>query len=148
LYTLKDDDHSFGGLSFLSFYKLYMQTEDPTEYLFAKTYLDGWQHWELLCRAPWFKPYLVRFRTELDLGIRAAALQRIKGESKSNSKNAFTANRFLLEKGWISKESTRGRPSNDEITRKAQEVLQDSQILDEDFQRIITLPRMKVPLNA
>ena len=142
IYTLKDEDHTFNGKEYLSLYRLYMEEDDPTEYIFAKKHMDSWQHWEALCRSPWFKDYLTRWRHELELRLKAEALQRIKAESKSGSKNAFAANRFILEKGYA-KESTRGRPSKDEISRRATELAQDEGYLEEDFSRVITITNPK-----
>jgi hypothetical protein len=131
IYTLKNEDH----LVYLSLYKLYMALEDPTEYLFAQEYLDGWEHWQAITRTNWFKPYVSRWRQELELKIKAIALRNIKAESRSSSKNALSANRYLLEKGWIDK-SPRGRPSNEDISRRELEIIEDRSVLNEDFNRI------------
>jgi len=132
VYTLKNEDH----LHYLSLYKLYMAAEDPTEYLFAMEYLDGWEHWQAISRTNWFRPYVTRWRQELDLKLRAEALQRIKAESKSSSKNALAASRFLLEKGWNTEGSPRGRPSKEDIKRRELEIIEDKSNYDDDFNRI------------
>jgi hypothetical protein len=131
LYTLKDFDHE----GFPSLYRLYMQEADPTEYIFATKYFDSFDHWKNLTGRPWFKEIVARWREELDVSIRAAALKRIIAESKSASKNAFTANKYLLEKGWI--QNGKGRPSKEAIQAAAKEEAQKSQVLEDDYLRVV-----------
>lgn len=139
-YTLKDWDHVVGDVTYPSLYRLYLSTEDLTEYEFANLHLDGWEHWEMLTSSTWFKPYVERWRKELSLKIKARALNRLKSEASSSSKNAFLANKFLIEKGWVDKDSTgknsRGRPSKDEVKAAANEIALVERRLEEDFERL------------
>ncbi len=133
VYTLTDRDHE----GYRSLYLLYMEANDPTEWRFATTYLDCWEHWEKLCEATWFRPYRDRWRKELELRMKSQALARIMSESKTSSKESFQANKYLLEKGWEPKDSSgRGRPSKDEINKAAKEIATTSARLDEDFDRL------------
>lgn len=133
VYTLKDHDHE----GFRSLYRLYMETNDPTEWRFATEFLDGWEHWELLCKTTWFQPYVSRWRKELELRLRSQALSRIMSESKTASKESFAANKYLLEKGWEPKDSgRRGRPSKDEVSKAAREIASTNSRLEEDFERL------------
>jgi hypothetical protein len=136
VYTLKDDPHE----GFPSLYRLYMETKDPTEWKFANAHLGGWRHWELLCESEWFKPYVERWRKELELAIKSEALARIMATGRSSSKEAFTANRFIVEKGWEPKEpqNKRGRPSKEEIRRAAEDHFVNARNLDEDFDRLFS----------
>lgn len=136
VYTLKDQDH----LGYPSLYRLYMETNDPTEYKFATEHLDGWEHWEMLCQCTWFQPYVQRWRRELELRMKSEALSRIMREAKTNSRDSFTANRYLLEKGWEVKEkNTKGRPSKDQIREAAHEIASTRSRIDEDFERLNSL---------
>jgi len=132
VYTLKDVDHE----GYRSLYRLYMETNDPTEWAFATKYLDGFGHWELLCDTTWFRPYIQRWRRELDLRLKSQALSRIMSEAKTSSKESFAANKYLLEKGWEPKVNARGRPSKDEIKRAANEIASSNSRLEEDFSRL------------
>lgn len=137
VYTLKDDDHTVDGKTYKSLYKLYMDTNDPTEWRFATTYLDGWEHWEILCECSWFKPYIERWRRELELRMKSEALARIMREGKTNSKESFQANKYLLEKGWEPKTTQkRGRPSKEEIAQEARTILESTSRIEEDFERL------------
>ena len=138
VYTLKDRDHE----GYPSLYRLYIEGNDLTEYEFANTYLEGWAHWEALCSCTWFKPYLERWRRELLLKNKAQALKRIISESKSDSRNAFTANRFLVTSGWMDAEEKpkRGRPSKKEIEQEKYDILS----ADKELQEIAKSMNLKV----
>ena len=134
VYTLKDVDHQ----GFPSLYRLYMELDDPTEWEVSQKLVDGWGHWEMLCASEWFKPFIERWRKELELRMKSKALARIRAEAKSGSKESFMANKYVLEKGWEPKESqtTRGRPSKDEIKKAANEIATNNTRLEEDFLRL------------
>lgn len=132
LYTLKDQDHE----GFPSLYRLYMQEADPTEYIFATKYFDSYDHWKGMTTRPWFKEIVARWREELDVKIRADALKRIIAESKSASKNSFVANKYLLEKGWISQ--GKGRPSKEQVQAAVKEEAEKAKVLDDDFLRVVS----------
>ncbi|SHH47151.1 hypothetical protein SAMN05444169_7620 [Bradyrhizobium erythrophlei] len=133
IYTLKDEDH----LGYPSLRQLYLAEGDPTEFKFAVSHLDGWDHWTDLCESSWFKPYLSRWRNELELKIKSAALARIMVEAKTASKNSFMANRYLVERAWESRhESKVGRPSKAAIREAAHEQASDAARIAKDFERL------------
>jgi hypothetical protein len=135
VYTLKDEDHK----GFPSLYRLYLETRDPTEYLFANKYLGGWKHWQELCECTWFAPYVARWRQELELSIKAEALSRLLEESENTlSKKYVDVNRYLLEKGWVEKESTsKGRPSKQQVKDEAVRLAKESSQVEDDFARLV-----------
>ena len=120
-----------------------MESGDLTEYTFATEHLDGWAHWEALCSCVWFKPYLERWRKELTLRHKAGALKRIISEAQSSSRNAFTANKFLVQGGWVDPEEKpkRGRPSKKEVEAEKQAILSS----DKELQDIVR--NMDIKLN-
>lgn len=133
IYTLKDHDHE----GYKSLYRLYMECDDPTEYSFATTYLDGWGHWERLCRTPFFEPYVERWRKELELRFRSRALQNIKGLAEGSGRDKLTANKILLDGKWGKTEAKgRGRPSKEEIKKEASRLADAERQLEDDFNRI------------
>lgn len=134
LYTLKDVPHE----GFPSFYQLYMAIDDPTEWEVSQQLTDGWEHWEMLCNCSWFKPFVERWRKELQLRMMSQALVRIKSEAKTGSKESFGANKYLLEKGWEPKERTtaRGRPSKEEIKKAADDLVRSDNQLSKDYERL------------
>jgi hypothetical protein len=135
LYTLKNEDHE----GYASLYRRYMDFRDPTEVKFANAYFDGWEHWQMICNSSWFKPYIKRWREELELHIRAEALSNILATSKdTDSKFFYEANKFILSGNWKPKpdKDAVGRPSKESIREKAEELFMSAQQTDEDYKRL------------
>lgn len=127
LYTLQP--HDYRGC--LSLYRLFMEMSDDSEYTFAKTYFDGWRHWESLCKSHWFRPYIEQWREELALKTKAEAIQTAKRISLAGGKDALTAAKYVAERGWDKTPARRGRPTKEKV------ILQDEQsILEDDLIRI------------
>jgi hypothetical protein len=133
-YTLKDFDHQ----GYPSLYRLYLEVSDPTEYTFATKHFYNYDHWMKVSQTRWMAPLVSKWRTELELKIRSAALARLIAEGKATtSKNSFQANKYLLEKGWLDKES-KGRPSKEAVQAEAKRQAAELKTLDEDYLRIVT----------
>lgn len=137
LYTLKDQDHIVDGRVFPSIKRLYVEMEDTTEYEFANTYFDNYQHWKKLKASPWFKPIYEEMKEELALKLRHRYLSRVK-ELTSDEKLAMQANRYLLENDVVDKNvDKRGRPSKKAIEEEANKLFTDANAIDEDFDRLL-----------
>lgn len=135
VYTLKNEDHE----GYPSLYRLYIESvdRDPTEYHFATTYLDGWDHWEMLLECTWFKPYASRWRREARIRRSAFYLNQIARIAKSGSREALTASRYMLEEGWVPKEkNSKGRPSKDEIQQEAKRQAELDNLTAQDAERL------------
>lgn len=135
MYTLKDKDHK----GYPSLYRLYMDMADPLEINFAEAYLDGWEHWQMICDTVWFKPYIKRWRHELQLKLRAEALLRIRDIAKDEThRGSLAANKILLDGGWQTKEDTKkvGRKSKDEIKAEAERLFVSEKDALADLERI------------
>lgn len=134
IYTLKEHPH----LNYPSLYQAYLTTADPTEYSFVQNYLGGWSHWEDLTSCSWFKPYIMAWRRELDVKIKAKALSHLFAAADGpDVKISIPVNKYLLEKDWTPQgQKKRGAPSKDEIKSAARELaVMDSQI-EADFERL------------
>ena len=133
-YTLKDVDHN----GYLSLYRLYMELEDTTEWEFANTYLEDYQHWTKLCECTWFKPYVTRWRHELQQKLRARALRSIKSVANADDKDSYAANKYLLDKGYAPPEapSKRGRPTKSQVDKEARFLAQEEKQLRYDLERL------------
>lgn len=142
-YTLKDRPSvTTEGKELPSLYQLYMKfgVLDPTEYTFATTALDGWEHWLMIREATWFKKdYYLRWKHELDVKIRSNALIELLQESKMKGKNAWAINRFLVKEGYETPGTNpkRGRPTKDDITKAAKETLEEREKVRDDLNRIL-----------
>src|SRR5688572_33124527 len=116
-----------------------MQEGDPFEYRFATTHLQDWTHWQTLCELSWFKPLVTRWREELDLRMKSESLARIIDEARSDRRESLSANKYLLEKGWQPKGSSKdqvGRPSKEKIRNEAERLYQEHSRIGSDVARI------------
>ena len=138
IYTLKDKDHD----GYESLYVLYMAANDPTEMKFARECFEGWEHWQMVANATWFKPFINRWRDELELRIRSKALANILEEASDRySKVRYEANKYLLSSAWKparDKDSV-GRPSKEKIKEEAQKLFEIDQSILLDLERLNTV---------
>jgi len=132
IYTLKDRDHK----GYPSLYRLYMEENDPTEYLFAMKHLDGWAHWQSLSQSSFFKDLISRWREELELRFRALGLRNISVMASSAGREAFQASKYLVDGNYLPKKNTKGRPSKQQISEAAQQMAEDDKRLKDDFARL------------
>lgn len=134
LYTLKDHDY----LEYPSLYRMYMEAGDPTEWEFANTYLEGWEHWKMLQACTWFKPYLLRWREELDTKIKSQALKVILSEMEKGGKDSYGASKTVLDGKWRAETTTskRGRPTKADVTQAAEDEAARKAKIKEDLQRM------------
>lgn len=132
VYSLKDNDYK----GYKSLFRLYMAECDPIEYTFATKNLADWTHWQMLCDATWFKPYVQRWRFELELYIKARAIAQLINESTKSTREGLAAAKFLIEKGWTLDKHTKGRPSKDDIAQAANQLAETRSNLNEHMIRI------------
>lgn len=135
LYTLKDVDHD----GYPSLYRKYLEMGDLTEITFARTYFDGWEHWQMICESSWFKPFISRWRRELELTMRAKALAAVLEVANTpDHKSSYEANKWLLGGYWKDPDTKnkQGRPSKEEIKRQANELFLQKNDTTEDLKRI------------
>lgn len=134
-YTLKDQDHN----GYVSLYRLYMEMEDTTEWDFAQAYLEDYQHWMKLCDTKWFKPYVTRWRHELQQKLRARALRAIKSVANNDDKDSYAANKYLLDKGYATPEPPgrkAGRPTKAQVDIEAKRLAEEAHIIKQDAERL------------
>ena len=136
LYTLKDQEH----MGYPSIKQLYLEMEDITEYEFANEYFGGWSHWLKLQKSQWFREHLSQWREELELKIKARALHAVRRKAQSTDKDAFSANKYLLEKGYETKKTSSnpvGRVSKERIKEEALRLKEEEDSVREDAARIL-----------
>tara|TARA_R100001086_G_scaffold250107_1_gene193953 strand:+ start:27882 stop:28397 length:516 start_codon:yes stop_codon:yes gene_type:complete len=126
-FTLKDRDHR----GKISLKRIYMECEDPTEYMFSQAAFGSWEHWEVLKNSTFFKPYAEAWKKELETKIRAEAILTIRQDALHNPTSA----KWLAEKGWEPK-ATKGRPSKAEVDRERKRLAEQADTLESDAGRI------------
>jgi predicted unusual protein kinase regulating ubiquinone biosynthesis (AarF/ABC1/UbiB family) len=131
LYTLKNEDYK----GYPSIHRLFVEMDDITEYEFAKKYFDSWKQWKMIRSAPWMVDVYNEMKEELDLSIRARALNQIRKTAVESDKDRMQANKFLLERGWQD-DDRRGRPSKEKIKDEAAKLVKDHAEIDNDYGRI------------
>lgn len=114
VYTLKDEDYEYKGVVYPSLKKLFLESEDPTEYAFATKHLLGWQHWKRLCENKLLAKHIDEWKEELELKLRSQAIRDMQNLCASENGN-FGAAKFLADRGWDKKAV--GRPSKSEVER-------------------------------
>lgn len=95
MFSFDDDDKEFKGKVYPSIKKLYLECADPTEYIFAKKYLLGWEHWKRILENKALLKEIEMWREELEVMLRSEALRSITAMEQN-----FQAQKFLSEKGW------------------------------------------------
>lgn len=138
IYSLKNKDHTVDGKTYLSIQRLYMETNDPTEYNFAIKYFDSWKHWKMVRECPWMKPVYNEMKEELELKIRAQAVATLR-EFADDAKNGVQVNKWLVEKGYNDKDDKRGRPSKEAIKKEADKMSKENELIHSDWGRIASL---------
>jgi hypothetical protein len=110
VYTLRDDDYVYKDRTLPSLKRLYLETEDPTEYVFAKNHLLGWKHWQRMCENKVIRKHIDEWREELEVKLRSQAILDAIQEAR---KGHFQAAKWVADRGW----STRGagRPSKADV---------------------------------
>ena len=105
-FSLKDQDHHYGGETYISLKRLYLLHEDPIEYDFATTYLLGWHQWQRLCGNKSILNHIEQWREELELKMRSEGFKNILDTAATGN---FQASKWLTEKGWDKRGA--GRPN-------------------------------------
>lgn len=108
---------------------LFLECGDPTEYIFATTYLGGWEHWQKLQKHRALE--VNKWREELELKLRADGIQQqIKLAEKGNSNAA----KWVAEKGWSKRKA--GAPSKAEVERETKIAAKLDESIEEDYSRL------------
>ncbi len=131
IFTLKENDPQ-GKLP--SLHRLYMEVADPTEYDFAMLAFGSWRHFTHLSKLQWFAEYLDRYREELEIKLRSAAIKDLLLHART--KGGTPAAKFLSEAGWKPKKHGRGRPSKEEVEGERRRLAQIDAEVGADAQRL------------
>lgn len=125
IYTLKEQDYEYKGKLYPSLKRLYLEEEDPTEYMFSQKYLLNYPHWKRICANKQIRVYIDEWREELELRLRA---QAVKSLIDMTANGNFQAAKFLADRGWDKNKV--GRPSKEELEKR----VAIGERVSEDFQ--------------
>lgn len=139
IYTLKDNDHTFKGVTYPSLKRLFLECEDPTEYAFASKYLLGWNHWKRLNENSALTHHFQEWREELELKIRSQAVMDIMSQCAENAQGSFQAAKWLADRGWDKRAPGRPTKAEAEKERRIKERIDNEYLADvarmEDFKK-------------
>jgi hypothetical protein len=133
-FTLKDRAHR----GRVSMYEKYMEIGDPTEYTQAIAMLGSWRHWQLLVNADWFKPYVERWRSELQVKMESDRFREMDkvAETLSGTSKGIAATKWLADRYGSKPKPKRGRPTKDEIVNNLKEDTKEAKLLEEEAERL------------
>lgn len=117
-FTLQTWDVTYQGREYRSLHKLYVDSNDPSEYTFANEYFYNFAHWELVKSHPAIRPHYEVMRKELEAKLSTKAIQAMIAQVMSGTATQATL-KFLANKEYIdaptsrpsSTSNARGRPS-------------------------------------
>lgn len=132
-FTLKEKDHKVEDITYISMRRLYLEIEDPTEYLFAEQVLGSWDHWQKLCRVKQFMEYVSSWREELSTKLKAKAIQAMIATATEDGSKGITAAKWLASAGW---EEGKGRPSKEKVEGKVKQAIQAVSNIENDAVRL------------
>ena len=139
VFTLADDD--LDGR--LSMRRIYMDANDPTEFLAAKHIFGSLDCWTQLCKSGFFKPHVARWREELQRRLRSRSIKIIEDCATSGKVSAaqLAAAKWLATQEWdqnkIVAKKGPGRPVKvDDPSEKLREALNEEEETKEDLARI------------
>lgn len=116
----------------------YLRISDPTEYGFASRYVPGgWEEWERMQLDKEYIPIIGRMRSELRAKMASDALARIIDAAQGETRDALSANKYIYETLTTKTKDAVGRPSNEKIQQKAQELVEDERKREEVYERIL-----------
>lgn len=121
-FTLKDEDYQYNGKNYTSLKRLYLETQDPTEYKFATEHLLGWKHWQRMVENKVIRKHIDEWRDELEIKLRCEAINNAIAEAR---KGHFQAAKWVADRGWATRGA--GRPTKAEVEheRKIQARIED-----------------------
>lgn len=125
-----NEDVVIDGKKYYSLKRLYLSCSDPTEYVFANTYLYGWEHWQVMLKSKYIFPEVEKWREEIAVKIRAEAVAKCIESSKEGN---FNAAKWIACKGW---ETSRGRPSKAEKEGRLKQDTKLTSQVKEDMERL------------
>lgn len=134
VYTLNDEDKEYQERIYPSLKRLFLECEDPTEYVFAKTHLLGWGHWQRLNENKMLRPYFDEWRVELEVALRSDAIRSIMDLTVQDTAN-FQAAKWLADGNWNKRGA--GRPSKAEVERETRIRTRIGEELDFDIDRML-----------
>lgn len=135
IFTLKDRDFADPtGKIYFSLKKLFLESDDPTEYTFAITVFGSWKLWNKVKSCKLMRDLIPEWKEELEIKMKSQAQLKIVEISNSKSPNAMQAAKYVDQE--IFKRHRRGRPSKEEVQSELKKEAKVSAQVKEDMERL------------
>ena len=132
-FTTKEKDHEYKGTKYISMRRLYLEIEDPTEYLFAEQALGSWDHWQKLCNSALIFEHIKKWREELAVKLKARAIQAMIATATEDGSKGTTAAKWLASEGWL---EGKGRPSKAKVEGAVKKAVRAVSNVESDAARL------------
>lgn len=136
IFTIKDENHTVDGIVYPSLKKIYMSYDHLPgyEYEFATQVLGGWYHWQTIQNNKLFKKMIEMWKEEKEVQLQAMGVKAMMHSAMFEGSKGANAAKWLAEKGW--QPPQRGRPSKEELNKRAKEQQAILDELDADSTRL------------
>lgn len=114
--------------------RLYLAHRDPQEYVFAESVLGSWDHWTKIATSKWARPYIEKWRLELEIKLRSESVQQLYKKAMSGDVNA---GKFISSTSWKHIYRPAGKPSKTQVQAEAQKEAMFKKELSDDYERIL-----------
>lgn len=116
----------------------YVKDGDMSGYKTSTRLLGDFGYWKHLMRAGWFRDAVKEWNEELEAKLYSEGLEKIRTIANSNDKGALAAAKYLADRQFKLEKKTnqRGRPSNEEIQGKVNEMARELTDHEADAERI------------
>lgn len=139
IFTLKEEDWTDpDGNDLISLRRIYIESLDPTEYLFSQRAFGSWKHWTRLRTLNWFSPFYDEWKVELDARLRSLGTRALLELSQGTALASNPAAARYLANGeyWHKSGPKRGRPTREEVEGERKRIAEFKEELADDANRI------------
>lgn len=135
IFTLKDKDFADPkGKLHVSLKRLYLDSNDPTEYTFAINVFGSWKLWNKVRECKLVRDNIKDWKEELEIKMRSQAQLKIVEISQSKANSALQAAKYVDQE--VFKRHMRGRPTKEEVQGHLKKEANISKQVKEDMDRL------------
>ena len=132
IFTLDDEDKEYNNKLYPSLKKLYLESNDPTEYKVSQ-HLGGWSHWKRLRGNKLLAKHLDEWKDELNIKLTAKGVSL--AIQIATEGGTFQAAKWLADTGW--EKSKAGRPSKEDVESELKKQTRESEDFGADILRMV-----------
>ena len=116
--------------------ELFIATDDMTGFKLAQKYLGGWQHFQTLLKCKWFEAEFKKWTDELFVLQQSIALEKVREIAEGDGASALAASKYIANREWDKPQTTRGRPTKEEISGELKRQAEARTSKNDDYNRM------------